>query len=118
MEQGTVVEKNGKRGVVIDDLPGMLSVCSPEGVMVVWDGEDFGEEENPETLNVIGKENAICDPKKCGAGCGADCCIFMVVGPGGFSCERFTGLRMTLEMATMTAKRRPKEMFPKCYLKP
>ena len=63
-------------------------------------------------------EKAQADPKKCGAGKGVDCCIFMTVGANGFECERFSALRNTLifKKEQMVAKREPTELYPGCQI--
>ncbi len=59
---------------------------------------------------------AVADFKKCGAGKGADCCIFLVGGSGGAECARYTSLHNTLviKSSTMNAKRAPTLPFPDC----
>ena len=63
------------------------------------------------------EEEAVADFKKCGAG-SAECCIFLMGGPNGAMCARYTELHNTLVMrqATMNAKRAPTEPFPECQL--
>jgi hypothetical protein len=105
-----------KIGVVVSDDYGL---CESDQVMVIYDGVSYGEATDLQELEKIGPENAIiADQKKCGAGKGADCCIFLVMGGSGFACERFGSLRSTLtsQKESMRAKREPTAMFPKCQL--
>lgn len=106
---------DGRAGVTVDDLPGMLSCCSDDETPVVYDGSTGFQGTLTSTLEVIGEENAVADPVKCGAGRGAECCIFLVVGPKGFECERFGSLRNVLIFKDgMNAKRHPEKLFPFC----
>lgn len=59
------------------------------------------------------------DFEKCGAGKGADCCIFFgtsVIGP---ECLRFSNSHRSLvsRKAQMIAQREPTEHYPDCQLK-
>ena len=56
------------------------------------------------------------DPKKCGMGKGADCCVFLTAGPDGFECERHGPLHYTLvgRAKSMASKRIPEEAYPAC----
>lgn len=57
------------------------------------------------------------EPKKCGAGKGAECCIFLMCGPKGFECARFGSLHAYLAARTdMHAKRNPTAPFPTCQI--
>jgi hypothetical protein len=115
----TVVKnrETGKFGVVVSDLPAYLSVLGPGEVSVVYDGSTVADGTDPESLEIIGPENAVADLQKCGAGKGADCCIFLVLdGKKGFECQRFGEMRWTLVFREMNAKREPKELFPRCQL--
>ncbi len=111
----TVVRYDGQLGVVCPDF---MNCCEPGEIPVVYDGASGFMGTDEALLEVVGPENAIADPKKCGAGREADCCIFLVVGPKGFECERFGSLRFTLifKKDTMHAKREPTALFPRCYL--
>jgi len=116
MEQGTLVRHKltSKEGVVISDPWGCC--CSPDDTMVVYWGTTYGLRTQTDELEEIGEYDATPDLHKCGAGRGADCCIFLVVGPGGPSCERFGSMRYTLLFKTMSAKRHPSEPFPECMI--
>lgn len=96
--------------------PDMMGCCSDDETPVVYSGVTHFEDTATSELEIIGPENAIADPKKCGAGKGAACCIFLTCGPEGFCCERFSSLRHTLMFKDMSAKRNPAEMFPRCQL--
>ncbi len=53
----------------------------------------------------------------CGMGRGADCCIFIVVGGGGFECARESmGEQLRRNQPNMNAKRMPTEPIPDCRL--
>ncbi len=112
----TLVEgPDGRRGVTCPDL----MACCPSGTTpVVWDGEDAFEGTETGTLKVLGPERAQPDARRCGAGLGQDCCIFLTLGADGFCCERFGSLRHTLmfRKETMSAKRQPTALFPACFL--
>jgi len=86
----------------------------PDEVSVVYDNSTTAIGTDWQTLEVIGPENAVADPKKCGAGRGEDCCIFLTGGSNGFICERFGSLRWSLIFRTMNAKREPSELYPRC----
>ena len=64
------------------------------------------------------KDEAVVDFKRCGAGKGADCCIFLIAGRNGFECARDGSLYFTLvsRKTQMTAQREPTEPFPACQL--
>ncbi|KPJ56860.1 hypothetical protein AMJ49_03545 [Parcubacteria bacterium DG_74_2] len=110
--------KTGKKGITVDDFPGSMSCCLPEETPVVYEGDTASLGTLTKDLEVIGPENAIPDPKKCGAGKGKQCCIFLVVGPSGFQCQRFGSDRWNLifNKAKMTAQREPTELYPHCQL--
>ncbi|MDD5290399.1 MAG: hypothetical protein PHT40_04385 [Patescibacteria group bacterium] len=103
-----------KVGVVISDD---FALCEPDQANVVFDGVSYSEATDIKDLEKIGPENAVADPKKCGAGKGSECCIFLTKSKG-FTCERFGSLRNRLIFLkdSMHAKREPTAMFPKCQL--
>jgi len=101
-------------GVTCDDLPGMLSCNGPEEVSVVYDGSTCTCGTDWRDLTILGNEEAKADLKKCGAGRGAEACIFLTVGPGGAECKRFGSLRWDLIFRTMNAKRNPEKLYPAC----
>jgi hypothetical protein len=107
--------QTGQKGVVVDELP-MMRVCGPDEVLVVYEGVNTGLGTNFHQLEVLGKETAIADLKMCGAGRGAECCIFLSVGGDDVHCERFGDLRNRLIFSTMSAKRDPVEPFPACQI--
>jgi hypothetical protein len=112
IEPGIVVEApDGKRGVTVDDF---MSCCTNDETPVVFDGESGFFGTATDTLTVIGPEKPEPDYDGCGGGKGADCCVFLVCGPKGFSCERHGSLRYTLIFKEMAAKRKPVEPFPAC----
>ena len=104
-------------GVVCPDLPGMLNCNGPDEVGVVFGGQTAAFGTDWSKLEVIGPEDAVADPDKCGAGKGDECCIFLVVGSEGFSCARFGSLHWDLQFRRMEAKRHPNKLFPNCQLK-
>ena len=104
-------KETGEMGFVINDSFGC---CSPNEDLVVYDGTNTGWGTDQRLLEVVEFEKPIPDPVKCGAGKGAECCIFITAGPTGFECERFTGLRDSLIFKTMRAERDPKEPYPLC----
>lgn len=65
-------------------------------------------------FEVLGPENAVADLKKCGAGQGEECCIFLVGGSNGPECQRFGSLREILQFRKMVSKRESTEPFPMC----
>lgn len=98
---------------IMPDMPGSIGVA--------WDDQPaIVTETDPSTLTVLGPENAVPDPKRCGAGrSGGDACIFLTVGAGGFQCERYGSLRWALIFNEgMRARRRPSEPYPGCFLPP
>ena len=103
----------GKEGVVISNSFGC---CSSDETAVVFWGETFFLGMLTDRLEAIGEYEATPDLHKCGAGRGADCCIFLTVGPDGPCCERFSTMRDTLIFKTMTAEREPPEPFPECMI--
>lgn len=117
----TVVKnrQSGKIGVVCPDLGGMLSCCTDEEVPVVYEGTSVSCGTLFDQLEIIGPENAGADLKKCGAGQGENCCIFLTVGTNGPECQRFGNLRWDLvfRKSSMASKREPTELFPGCQLK-
>lgn len=58
------------------------------------------------------------DFKKCGAGRGSQCCVFLVMGPWGFQCARKgpldSGIRRSVPR--LKAKRIPTEDYPGCMI--
>lgn len=105
---------NGKTGYTVDDLGGMMSVCGEGEVLVEYEGTTYGNGTMETDLEVIGTYAATPDPAKCGAGRGKEACIFLTVGAGGFTCERFGALHNALIFRTMTAERHPSENYPEC----
>jgi hypothetical protein len=60
------------------------------------------------------------DEWRCGAGKGADCCRYLVIGTKGFQCTRDhePSLKRLLDTRNdMTASRLPTEEYPGCQLK-
>ena len=116
IEPGMIVRTaEGREGVTVPDF---MSCCLPSETPVAWSGEDdkgfFGTE--TETLTVVGPENPKPDMVGCGAGRGAECCIFMTLTGEGFACERHTSMRYNLifKVHEMSAQRQPSEPYPAC----
>jgi len=60
----------------------------------------------------------IKDPKKCGAGQGEKCCVFLTLGPNGFQCQRDGEMgNFLFSRNDMIAKRAPIHSYPDCQLK-
>jgi len=106
-------KETGEEGFVIMDS---FRCCSSEEDLVVYDGSSHGYGTDRDLLEEISFVCPSPDVKKCGAGRGDDCCIFITVGPDGVACERFTDLRNTLIFKSMTAKRNPAEPYPECMI--
>jgi len=110
-------DEDEKIGVVVNGLPAPLGILEEGDVAVVFDGVTHEEAVPESDLEVIGPEKiTIEDPKKCGVGMGAECCIFIAMGGNGFECQRFGEMRYTLMFRTMNAKRHPGGMYPRCQL--
>ncbi len=105
----------GRVGVTCPDF---MSCCADDETPVVFDGAAAFCGTLTDELEVIGLEQAVAEPGKCGAGPGSDCCLFLVVGRKGFECERFGSLRFTLQFKkkSMSARREPVRLFPLCQL--
>lgn len=112
--QMIVTDASGRRGVTVPDMPGMMSCCSPEETPVVWSGEKSFFGMLTSRLSIVGPEDAKADLKKCGAGQGTECCIFLTMGSKGPCCERHSDMRTSLIFKTMNAKREPIETYPDC----
>lgn len=117
MEPQTLVRntETGILGVVVTDP---WDVCGDDEVPVVYEGQTGFSGTDRGVLEDFGPENAIADAEKCGAGKGAECCIFLTFKDADWTCQRFGGLRYQLIFAKerMSAKREPVEMFPNCQL--
>lgn len=115
--QMIVEDSRGRRGVTAPDF---MACCAEWETPVVWYGESGVDGTDTDTLKVIGPENAKADLAKCGAGKGADCCIYMTASGSGFSCERFSYVRYSLIFAKsrMTAQRDPVVAYPECQNEP
>lgn len=111
IKPGMIVEREGQRGVTVTDL---MSCCHEEETPVVWYGAKGFKGTWTDELTVIGPENAVAEPTKCGAGKEAACCIFITAGVKGFVCERHTDMRHSLIFRSMSAKRHPVKPFPEC----
>lgn len=120
MKPGTIVkDKNGRQGVVTPDLPGMMNCNGPGEISVEYEGDAFVQGTQIDDLVEVGPENPVPDLHECGAGQGADCCLFLTAGAAGPCCERHTSLRWTLIFKTgMTAARHPTEAYPDCMIFP
>ncbi len=105
--------KNGRLGMAVNDL---MSCCADFETPVVWDGEGRFNGTDTADLKDLGIPDHTPNHIKCGSGKGAECCIYLTAGAGGFSCERFSTLRHTLQFRTMNAKRKPKEVYPDCMI--
>lgn len=93
-----------------------MSCCEDDETPVVFGGTNFSAGTPTSELTVIGPENAVPDPKRCGAGRRDECCIFLVLGPNGFECERHGAGRYRLIFAKrrMSAQREPTALYPGC----
>ena len=112
--------ENGKMGTLCPTIC-FLTSDGDDDLSVVFDNEKTTTTLNcfdggREAFRVVGQENARPIPRKCGAGKGADCCVFLTCGADGFSCERFSSMRDTLLFKTMNAKRNPSEPYPNCMV--
>lgn len=103
--------EDGAEGFAIRDS---FQCCDEYEELVVYDNTNVGCGTLKSLLVEIPFIVPIPDLKKCGAGKGDKCCIFLTVGKDGFNCERFTELRDALIFRTMNAKRDPKEPYPHC----
>lgn len=114
IKPGMVVETDaGASGVTVPDFMGC---CAEWETPVVFEGRSLFEGVRTDTLKIIGPENPKPAPHKCGAGRGADCCIFLTCGAQGFECERHSYGRYQLifRKDQMTSKRLPTEAYPQC----
>ena len=62
-------------------------------------------------------DKVVPDPRKCGAGRKAECCIFLVCGANGFECGRESASlkhHLVANRLNMTAQRTPDEAYPQC----
>ena len=111
--QHIVIDKNGVRGVTIDDQGQLSCQADPDKNLVVFEGRTWGEGDiSDEDLTIVGPENAVADLVKCGAGLGEKCCMFLAVGSQGVLCGRFSSLRYSIIFSDMIAKGEPRRMFP------
>lgn len=117
MKSQTVVrhKATGRKGVVVTDPFG---ACDETEVPVIFEGDDGFVGIPADDLEDLGPENAQADLEKCGAGRGAECCIFLAVGANGSECARFGALRWSIifRKEKMNARREPKEPYPQCQL--
>lgn len=116
---GTLVHDTDARlGVVVDDPMG---ICADDEIPVVFEGVEFYIRVSVFGVFVVGPEQAVADFRECGGGKEEECCIFLVAGPGGLECARFSSLRWHLIARAVagdfSAQRRPVEMYPRCKLK-
>lgn len=109
-------KKSGSVGVVCPDFCGVLSCCTDDEVPVVYEGTSVPCGTSFDQLEIVGPENAVADLKKCGAGEGENCCIFLTVADRP-QCQRFGDLRWSLVFRNMSAKRNPAKLFPDCQLR-
>ena len=63
-------------------------------------------------------EPVVPKPERCGMGRGAECCIFLTLGPEGWACARHGPMDYTLRKRreTMNAQRMPEEAYPSCMV--
>lgn len=116
--------------VVRNKKTGQVGVLCPTIYLLTMDGDDelsicYGDgggatlniEGGRDNFEIIGTENAIPTPEGCGFGLGEKCCIFATGSAKGFECERHGSMRYDLIFKSgMSAKREPKELYPKCLL--
>lgn len=112
------LKANGKTGTLFPTFYMLLSDEDDE-LSVAFDGQEGGTtlncfEGSRDAFEVLGPENATPEPKKCGAGKGEACCIFLTLGINGFNCERFGENRYSLMFRKMNSKRKPTEAYPNC----
>lgn len=106
-------------GTICPDLPGWLGIAAPGEVLVHFDNEEGVEGIHRSQLQGYCMERPSPDPVRCGAGRGADCCIFLTAGPKGFECQRHQSLRWTLIFKEdMAAQREPRSPYPSCMDEP
>lgn len=110
--------QNGQVGMVSVDLSGFMSVAQPGQVPVRFEGQEWLEAVDAGQLQVVEQVQVQPDLARCGAGQGAQCCIFLTGGPDGPSCERNGSMHMALQVRrhNMTARRLPTQVWPKCML--
>lgn len=67
-------------------------------------------------LEDLGPEDPQPDFRKCGAGQGRKCCLFLTAGPSGPECERHGSLRtiLLIRRPSMNAQRVPVRPAPDC----
>lgn len=114
MKVGTRVQhvETDKMGIVALDV---MSCCDLNEVPVVWDGFGYLDATDADKLKDMGPVDHKPEYSGCGAGKGADCCIYLVMGFGGFECQRFGPLRNSLMFKSgMKAQRVPEEVYPDC----
>ena len=103
--------KTGEEGFVVRDS---FNCCTEDELAIVYDGETSFLGTDKSLLVDIDYEIPIPDLKKCGAGQGKECCIFLTMTADGPECQRFTSMRDSLIFKTMTAERDPSEPYPEC----
>ena len=59
--------KTSRTGTICPDLPGMMSCTEPGEAAVVYDGTTVIEVTLESDLESLGPENAVPEPKRCGA---------------------------------------------------
>jgi hypothetical protein len=112
-------KETGETGVTCPTFWGLLNDEMEHPVSVCYDNQEGSYTLNlvgESALEVIGPEDAIPDIIRCGAGKGADSCIYLVANPDGFVCERYGNLRWALKSRKMSAQRKPVEPYPDCML--
>lgn len=116
MKPGDIVRhKSGKIGVICHDLPGYLRCGLPGDTTIQFEGDSHVTELPPIEFETIGKESAVPNLKGCGAGRGAECCIFLVVNGPKLECQRHGPMRFDLLFKSrMVSDRRPVELYPDC----
>lgn len=89
---------------VYNNMP--MTICGSREKVKAWIDKKIEERKNH------GKP----DMKRCGAGMGKECCIFLTVGAEGLDCERGGPLDLTLRSRAprMTAQRIPTDPWPHC----
>lgn len=104
-----------REGVTCPDLPSPFQILGDNEIGVVYNNTNSLTGVDWDSLLLLEEENAIPDPRRCGAGQGSKCCVFLTCGAKGFECERHTSLRWNLIMKpNMVSQRKPTAPYPAC----
>lgn len=105
----------GRIGHITASL-GAYSMADPGETTVRFDGNTHATHVPVDALEVIDTVDPIPEPERCGAGGGAECCIFLTAARDGFKCMRNTDMHLQLAFnrRKMAAQRLPTEIYPSC----